>query len=190
MSLKKLLAVVALGIAAAACQQVPKDMTVADYCSNAKNANKDVCKVMVEVDGQKRSLSQTNMSLTEARSVADDAMRRAVAAQTTADEALTLAKAAGDDDLQCNTKTVNRTNVGSCEPGYKLLSCTQTRYTYRAGAPSIMREINDEQCRFNDKVLEIQVRCCSAGTPLVPTTAAQPVTPAEPEQKPAAGQSS
>ena len=34
---------------------------------------------------------------------------------------------------------------------------------------SILREINDEQCRFNSRVLEMQVRCCavsgSAPTP-------------------------
>ncbi len=185
MSLKKLIAVCVLGVAAAACQQVPKDVAIADYCANAKNADKDVCKVMVEVDGQKRALSQTNMTLTEARSVADEALRRATAAQATADEALQLAKAAGDDDLNCETRTLNRTNVGSCNPGYKLLSCTQTRYTYRAGAPSIMRSIDDSQCRFQDKVLEIQVRCCTAGAPLVPTNTAEPVTPATPAEAPA-----
>ena len=31
--------------------------------------------------------------------------------------------------------------------------------------PSIMREINDEQCRFHDQVLEIQVRCCAIARP-------------------------
>ena len=27
-----------------------------------------------------------------------------------------------------------------------------------------MREINDQQCRFNTKVLEMQVRCCAAAS--------------------------
>jgi hypothetical protein len=153
-------------------------MSVAQYCGDAKNANKDVCKVNVEIDGQKKALAQTNMTLSEARAVADDAMRRANAAQTTADAAQSTAnQALQQAALNCETKTINRQKNGACSPGYKLLSCTQTRYTFRAGAPSILRKISDEGCTFNDKVLEMQVRCCAMGN--VPTTTEASVTTTE-----------
>jgi hypothetical protein len=51
-----------------------------------------------------------------------------------------------------------------CREGFTLTSCQQTRYTYRAGGPSILREINDQQCRFHDRVLEMQVRCCGTAS--------------------------
>lgn len=172
----------AIGVAAMAsgCQSIPKEMTVMEYCADAKNANKDVCKINVELDGQKRALADTNMSLSRARAIADEALTTANSAKATAEQAL-----AREDDVYCETRTFNRVNIGTCSSGYKVVSCTQTRYTKRAGGPSIMREINDEQCRFNDKVLEIQVRCCHAGSAARPLEAVNSTTaPSEPASSP------
>ncbi|MDJ0922732.1 MAG: hypothetical protein QNI84_16510 [Henriciella sp.] len=154
----------------AGCATIPGDMSVADYCANASNVNENVCRLKVEIDGNSTSLAQTNMSLSEARSIADsavmaaaDAQASADAAQATADRALSLANSAmlKDEDLVCTTNTIRQSNIGTCQPGYKLMGCTQTRYTTRAGGLSFLREVNDEQCRFNSQVLEMQVRCCT-----------------------------
>lgn len=173
MTLKFFASAVVLAMAVAGCQQIPKDMTVAEYCANANNVEKDVCKINVEIDGQRRALAQTNMTLAEARAVADDALRRANSAQATADAATAAVQKA---TLNCETKTIQRQKSGACSPGCKLLSCTQTRYTFNAGAPSIMRQISDDGCRFQSQVLEMQVRCCAVGD--VPTTTEASVTPA------------
>lgn len=186
MSLKVIASIIVLAGAATACQAVPKDMSVVQYCADAKNATKDVCKVNVEIDGQKRALAQTNMSLSEARAIADNAMKNAAtaqqtaeAAQRTADEAKTLAMT--DKPLNCATKTVARSKSASCEPGFKLISCVQTHYTSKRGGTSIMRKIDDNECVFQDKVLEIQARCCMVGgEPMATPTAA----PAQPTVKP------
>ncbi|MEZ5939071.1 MAG: hypothetical protein R3C52_12780 [Hyphomonadaceae bacterium] len=167
-------ALASMGLAAG-CQGIPDDQTVMQYCSIDSNAKKDICKVNIEVDGVKTALADTNMKLSEARVIADNAAGAAARAQQTADAAL-----AREDDVYCETRTLNRTNVGNCSPGYKVMSCTQTRYTTRAGGPSIMREIDDSHCRFNDKVLEIQVRCCMAGSqarPLEAVVQPEPVAP-------------
>lgn len=177
MNLKTIAAAVAMAIAAAACQQIPEDMTVVEYCSSPDNLNKDVCKVNVEIDGQKRALSETNMSLSQARQIADNALSRANSAQASADAAKAAADAAMTQAaFNCETKTVQRSKVGACGTGYKVQSCVQTRFTYRAGAPSILREINDDGCRFNDQVLEMQIRCCTTGPKPEPSEAAAPVT--------------
>ena len=177
MNFRMIAAAVAMALSAAACQQIPEDMTVVEYCSNPDNVNKDVCKVNVEVDGQKRALSETNMSLSQARQIADSALSRANSAQASADAAKAAADAAMTQAaFNCETKTVQKSKVGSCGTGYKVQSCVQTRFTYRAGAPSILREISDEGCRFNDQVLEMQIRCCTTGPKPEPTEAAAPVT--------------
>jgi hypothetical protein len=164
MSLKVLGAAALFALAAAGCQQIPENMSVAEYCADADHANKDVCKINVEIDGQKRALAQTNMSLSEARMVANDALTRASAAQASADKAQAAAELAQKASvMSCETKTVQRSKTGACAPGYKVQSCVQTRYTFRAGAPSILRAINEEGCRFHDQVLEMQVRCCAMG---------------------------
>jgi hypothetical protein len=148
----------------AGCQQIPESMSVAEYCADANHATKDVCKINVEIDGQKRALAQTNMTLSEARMVANDALSRASAAQAAAEQAQAMATAAQKASvMNCETKTVQRSKTGACAPGYKVQSCVQTRYTFRAGAPSILRAIGDDGCRFQDKVLEMQVRCCAMG---------------------------
>lgn len=188
MNFKALAAAVAMAISAAACQQIPDDMTVVEYCSDVNNINKDVCKMNVEVDGQKRALSETNMSLSQARSIADNALSRANSAQASADAAKAAADAAMTQAaFNCETKTVQKSKVGACGAGYKVQSCVQTRFTSSAGAPSILREISDEGCRFNDRVLEMQIRCCTTGPKPEPTEVAapvvdQPTAPQTPQQ--------
>jgi hypothetical protein len=182
MSLKIIAAIAAMAMAAAACQQIPENMSVAQYCAQPDKTNSDICKINVEIDGQKRALSETNMSLSQARTIADNALARANAAQSSADAAMTAANeakgmVATQAAFNCTTKTVQRAKAGSCGEGYKVQSCVQTRFTYSAGAPSILREITDEGCRFNDKVLEMQIRCCTTGPAPVVTDIAAPVEP-------------
>lgn len=175
-----------------ACMNIPNEMTVAEYCANPKKANENVCRLKVEIDGQSTALSDTNMRLSDAfkltadaQATADSAKADAAAAMARAEEAM-----AKTDPMVCETRTVQKTNIGTCREGYTLTSCTQTRYTYRAGGPSILREINDEQCRFNDRVLEMQVRCCgtastvSAPEDMLIEGEAAPVTVSAPVKKP------
>ena len=149
-----------------ACMNIPNEMTVAEYCANPKKANENVCRLKVEIDGQSTALADTNMRLSDAfkltadaQATADSAKADAAAAMARAEEAM-----AKTDPMVCETRTLQKTNIGTCREGYTLTSCTQTRYTYRAGGPSILREINDEQCRFHDRVLEMQVRCCGTAS--------------------------
>lgn len=158
---------------ASACQGVPREMSVAEYCADAGNTDREICKVWVDVDGQKQALAQTNLSLSDARVRADEALREATAARMEA-----KAAAEREDKIYCETRTLQRTDTGSCSPGYTLVSCTQSRFTYRAGGPSIMRAIDDQQCRFHARVLEMKVRCCMAGAAPLPTeTPAAPAAP-------------
>jgi hypothetical protein len=177
MNLKIIASAIVLAAAATACQQIPDEMTVVEYCSNPDNLKKDVCKVNVEIDGQKRALAETNMSVGQARQIAENALSRANAAQASADAANSAVQQTA---LHCETRTIQRQKLGSCSPGYKLISCTQTRYTFRAGAPTIMRAIDDNECRFQGQVLEMQLRCCSAGA-VAPPTEAVVTTPTAPE---------
>lgn len=180
MSIKLIAAASAVAAAAllASCQSIPDKTSLADYCANADHANKDVCKVNVEIDGQKTALASTNMSLSEARAIADKAMATAETAQQTALTAQHTAEQAANTPLTCETKTFRRSKTGSCSPGYKLVSCTQTHYTTRAGGVSIMRSIDDAQCTFQTKVLEIAARCCADGQP--PATDVSTPAPSEP----------
>ncbi|MCR9269368.1 MAG: hypothetical protein NXH72_05230 [Hyphomonadaceae bacterium] len=148
---------------------LPSDMTVAEYCANPDRVAEDVCRLKVEIDGNSTALAETNMSLGEARQMADSAMSAASAAQASADaaqsradEAYSLANYLSEKDLDCKTTTIQKSNIGTCEPGYTVMGCVQTRYTHRAGGLSFLRELNNEQCRFNSRVLEMQVRCCRA----------------------------
>lgn len=168
MGVGKTLLGASLAFALAGCMTIPQDVSVADYCANPKKANENVCRLKVEIDGTATSLSDTNMRLSEARRIADGATNAAAEAklsadraQQTADAAMSRANQAMANDVVCETRTIQKTNIGTCRPGYTLTSCQQTRFTYRSGGPSILREINDQQCRFNDRVLEMQVRCCS-----------------------------
>ena len=159
-----------LAIALAGCATgVPADMTVAEYCANPDRASEDVCRLKVQIDGNATSLSETNLSLGEARQIADSAASAAASAQASADAAQNRADAAyslaehlSEKDLDCKTTTVQKSDTGTCEPGYTVMGCVQTRYTHRAGGLSFLRELNNEQCRFNSRVLEMQVRCCRA----------------------------
>lgn len=157
-----------LAITVAGCANtLSNDMTVAEYCASSNRANDAVCRLKVEIDGQSTALSETQMSLADARAIADTAMSaadeaRAAAAeaQSTADTALALAREA-NDTMVCQTVTINNSAIGTCGEGYTLMGCEQTRYTTRAGGLSFLREVTNEQCRFNSKVLEMDVRCCT-----------------------------
>lgn len=148
---------------------LPSDMTVAEFCANPDNVSEEVCRLKVEIDGNATALSETNLSLNEARQVASSAAAAAASAQSSADaaqaranDAYALASHLSEKDLDCKTTTVQQSNTGTCEPGYTVMGCVQTRYTHRAGGLSFLRELNNEQCRFNSRVLEMQVRCCRA----------------------------
>lgn len=153
-----------------ACSTFPDNTTVAEYCANPNKSNDPVCQLSVDINGQKTALADTNMRLSEARSVANSALAQANQATDLAQRALSQsedAQAAAtsallrESDLACETRVIQKTNIGSCRPGYTLMSCTQTRYTTRAGGLSFLREINDETCRFNSQVLEMHARCCT-----------------------------
>jgi hypothetical protein len=182
MNFKMIVAAAAMALASAACQAIPEDMTVAQYCAQPDKANMDVCKINVEIDGQRRALASTDMSLAQARTIADNALSRANSAQASADAAMAAATDAKNSiatqaAFNCTTKTVQRSKAGACGEGYKVQSCVQTRFTHNAGAPSILREISDTGCRFNDQVLEMQIRCCTTGPAPIPTETAAPVQP-------------
>lgn len=167
MRIAKLAAGTLLAMGLAGCQNlIPQEMSVADYCANPDKAQENVCRLKVEIDGQSTALSDTDMRLSDARGVADSAASAAAQAQATADAAMQRAEEAmaKTDEMVCETRTVQKTDTGTCRPGYTLTSCTQTRYTTRAGGLSFLREINDEKCRFNDRVLEMQVRCCNTAS--------------------------
>ncbi len=168
--------VLMLATTIAGCQSIPSNQSLGEYCAKPSRANEDVCKISVEIDGTRRQLSQTDIRVSDARAIAEEA------------RAAALAALAREDQLFCETRTLQRTAVGSCAPGYRVMSCTQTRYTTRAGGPSIMRSINDQECRFDQKILEMQVRCCMAGAAAAPTEAAtiapQPAPKAQPQPRP------
>ena len=155
-----------------ACASFPRGTTVAEYCANPDRAGEAVCQLNVEIAGNRTALADTNMSLSEARRIANSALSAADRAQLTADQANRKAdealrradEALNADDLECETRVLQQTNIGSCRPGYTVMSCTQTRFTYRSGGPSILREIDDKQCRFHDRVLEMRVRCCKGAS--------------------------
>jgi hypothetical protein len=183
-----------LAMALAGCQNlIPQDMSVADYCANPDKAQEDVCRLKVEIDGQSTALSETDMRLSDARGVADSAASAAATAQATADAAMQRANEAmaKTDEMVCETRTVQKTDTGTCRPGYTLTSCAQTRYTTRAGGLSFLREINDEKCRFNERVLEMQVRCCNTGSAApAPMDETVDVNMPEPEAEPEAPEES
>jgi hypothetical protein len=143
-----------------ACATLQRGQTVAEYCADPRKGGEAVCQLKIEIDGQSTALADTNMRLSDAQTLAAAANDAAMRAQSSADAAMLRAEAAMEDPLVCETRTIQRANTGTCREGYALTSCTQTRFTYAAGGPSILREINDQQCRFNDRVLEMQVRCC------------------------------
>ncbi len=168
MILKKVMAggLALAALSVSACMSIPREMTVAEYCANPRKANENVCRLKVEIDGQSTALANTNLRLSEAQNLAATAKASADKAQADATLALARAQQALErvEPMVCETRTIQKSNIGTCREGFTLTSCQQTRFTYRAGGPSILREINDQQCRFNDRVLEMQVRCCGTAS--------------------------
>jgi len=165
MRFTRLLALAALAATATlatACANRTGDQTIAEYCAaDPGRANHDICKQHGVIEGVRTSLGQR---ITEVFGVANRA-------QATADQAMAR-------QLTCSTRTLRNRNVGSCENGATLTACTQTRYTTRAGGMAILRSVSDTECRYNARVLEMQVRCCTVGDPLVQTNDQSPTPPA------------
>lgn len=181
--MRSLMIMVAAGVTAglAGCTSIPSTMSVGDYCANPNNANENVCRLNVEINGNSTAIADTNMSLNSARILTDKAISAAADAQATADAAMSAAQRAQatadralleGEDLACTTRTINNSNIGTCQPNYELVACTQTRYTTRSGGLSFLRELNSEQCRFNSRVLEMQVRCCTTDSLQMSTASA------------------
>lgn len=156
MRFTRLLAVAALAtvaVTASACANRTGDMTIAEYCTaDPGRENTDICKQHRDTEGVRVSLTQR----------IGEVMGVAQRAQTTADTAMTR-------QLACNTRTLRNRNAGTCENGATLTSCVQTRYTTRSGGMAILRSINETECRFNARVLEMQVRCCTVGDQILQT---------------------
>ena len=158
----RLAAIVLVSAILAACETPAERISVAEYCADIGNAEDNICEMKFELDGQSRRLSDTELTVSSARRLAQTAMGRADSAMARA-EAVERNLLANKDELSCKTVIFNQSKTGSCDAGYKLTSCHQTRFTHRAGGLSILREINDQQCRFHDRVLEMQLRCCEVG---------------------------
>lgn len=157
--------IAALGAACATGHTGNKSLE--QYCAIGDNADTDICKVNaagIARDNATRALAQQGI----------DAAGRA---QSTADAAL-----ARQDGVYCETRTFNRTDVASCSQGYTLVGCAQSRYTYRAGGPTVMRDMDDQSCRFATRVLEIKARCCMVGSARAPS---EPVNASKPTAAPA-----
>jgi hypothetical protein len=166
MKFTRILIVAGIAALAAACATGHTgNKSLEQYCAIGDNADTDICKVNaagIARDNQTRALAQQGV----------DAAGRA---QATADAAL-----ARQDGVFCETRTFNRTNTASCASGYTLVGCAQSRYTYRAGGPTVMREMDDQSCRFATRVLEIKARCCMVGASRAPT---EPVSAPAPQQQ-------
>jgi hypothetical protein len=167
MKFVRLLVVCGIAAVAAACATGHTgNRSLEEYCSIGDNAGTDICKVNAA------AVTRDNATRTVAQKGVDDAAR----AQSTAEAAL-----ARQDGVYCETRTFNRTDTGSCAAGYTLVGCAQSRYTYRAGGPTVMRDMDDQSCRFATRVLEIKARCCMVGSaraPSEPVNAEKPATPA------------
>jgi hypothetical protein len=156
MKFMKIAFVAGLAALAMGCANRTGDKSLAEYCANSEKANTDICKInteIVSVDGRAKG----------AQARADQAYNLAASASSRADEAYNR-----QDQVYCETRTIRNASTGSCSQGYTLVGCMQSRFTKRAGGLSIMRDINDASCRFNDRVLEMKVRCCMAGSAALP----------------------
>lgn len=167
----RIVAIAGVLVFAAGCANRTGDATIAAYCADPARQAEDICKVHAEVESSRVTLGQR---IDTVFGVATDARNRADRAQQSADRAQQSAEAV---QMHCVTRTLRNQSTGQCDPGYTLTACTQTRYTTRAGGLSILREVNDTQCRFNTRVLEMQVRCCYAGPNPPPATLAVEVEP-------------
>src|SRR5262249_41735557 len=147
------------------CANRTGNMTIAEWCAaDAGRANTDICKQHADTEEVRSSLGQR---IAEVFGVANHA-------QATADQAMTR-------NIMCVTRTLNRVGSGTCDPGYTLTGCTQTRYTTHAGGMAILRSVNDTECRFNRQVLEVQVRCCAMGPNPPPATQVRDTAPPAPQ---------
>lgn len=165
MRIGPLFAAVALAMLAGGCISRTGDMTIAQWCAQDDSRhNTDICKQHRDTEEVRTTLGQR---IAETLGVAQRA-------QATADQAMSR-------EIVCVTRTLNRTRTGSCDPGYSLASCTQTRYTHRAGGMGILRAVNNSECRYNSQVLEVQVRCCAMGPNPPPATMVSDETPPSPE---------
>jgi hypothetical protein len=170
MRIASIVAAAALAALAAACASRTGDMTIAQWCADDPGrANTDICKQHADTEEVRTSLGQR---IAEVFGIANRA-------QSTADQAMAR-------QITCVTRTLNRTRTGSCDPGYTLTGCTQTRYTTSAGGMAILRSVNDTERRFNARVLEVQVRCCAMGPNPPPATMVRDTAPPEPEAPPPA----
>ncbi|HCK83766.1 MAG TPA: hypothetical protein DHW63_04395 [Hyphomonadaceae bacterium] len=171
MRIAAIFAAAALALVATACANRTGDMTISDWCAaDSGRANTDVCKQHADTENVRSSLGDRIAG----------ALGIANRAQSTADQAMAR-------NMVCVTRTLNRTRTGTCDPGYTLAGCTQTRYGTQAGGMAIMRSISDTECRFNTRVLEVQVRCCAMGPNPPPATqvrATQPPQPETPQPRP------
>ena len=166
MRIASILAATVLALLAAGCANRTGDMTIAEWCAaDSGRANTDICKQHADTQEVRTTLGQR---IAEVFGVANRA-------QSTADQAMAR-------EITCVTRTLNRTRTGTCDPGYTLTGCTQTRYTTGAGGMAIMRSVNDTECRFNGRVLEVQVRCCAMGPNPPPATQVRDTAPPEPQQ--------
>jgi hypothetical protein len=171
MRIASIFAVAALALLTVGCANRTGDMTIAEWCgADASRANTDICKQHSDTEEVRMSLGERIAGV----------LGIANHAQETADQAMAR-------NVVCVTRTMNRTRTGSCDPGYTLTGCTQTRYTHRAGGMAILRQVNDTECRYNSQVLEVQVRCCAMGPNPPPATQIsdqQPPTPETPQPAP------
>jgi hypothetical protein len=170
MRIASFLAAAALALLATACANRTGDMTIADWCAaDSGRANSDICKQHADTENVRTSLGDRIAGV----------LGVANRAQSTADQAMAR-------NMVCVTRTLNRTRTGTCDPGYTLTGCTQTRYGASAGGMAILRSVNDTECRFNSQVLEVQVRCCAMGPNPPPATMVRdtPPPPAPPQPRP------
>ena len=164
MRILSIVAVCALGLLAAGCANRTGDQTIAEWCAaDASRANTDICKQHADTETLSSRIA--------------DVFGVAHLAQDTADQAMAR-------NVVCVTRTMRRGIAGTCDPGYTLTSCTQTHYGRRAGGMAIMRTINDSECRYNARVLEVQVRCCAMGPNPPPATMVSDTTPPAPQTPP------
>ncbi len=167
MRIASFMAVAALALITGACANRTGDMTISQWCAaDPGRANTDICKQHADTEEVRTTLGHR---ISEVFGIANRA-------QSTADQAMAR-------DVRCVTRTLNRTRTGSCDPGYTLTGCTQTRYTRNAGGMAILRSVNDTECRFNSQVLEVQVRCCAMGPNLPPATMVSDTAPPVPQEQ-------
>jgi hypothetical protein len=165
MRIASIFAAAALALLATACANRTGDQTIAEWCAaDSRRADTDICKQHADTENVRSSLGERIAGV----------LGIANRAQATADQAMAR-------DLTCVTRTLNRTQTGTCDPGYTLTGCTQTRYTTRAGGMAILRSVNDSECRFNGRVLEVQVRCCAMGPNPPPATMVRETAPPAPQ---------